>query len=115
MRAVSWRTVLALAVAVSLSLTLFAYFSRSPYIFALGLALGAYLARITTFKAGVLFGMVTAFPLGLYLSLSGVMPADSSILGLALSVIVLVGFGGIYCGIVAWLINSLKRGRIFFS
>ncbi len=116
MRAFSRRFILALAVAVALSVILFIYLSKSPYISALGLVLGAFLAQLSTFRAGVVFGTLTALPFSLYLTLSGVMPGTTiSVSSILLNVLLLIGFGAIYCGVVVWLINNLKRGRIFFS
>ena len=114
MRAFSRRSILAFAVTVALSLILFVYVSRSPYVFALGIVLGAYLAQLSTSDDGVVFGIIASLPLGLYLTLSGWKLSDSSILSITLNVFLLVAFGGIYCGVVTWLINSLKRGKVFF-
>jgi hypothetical protein len=111
----SWRTVLALAVAVALSLILWVYVSKSPYIFALGLALGAYIAQISTFKAGLLFGAIAALPFALYAGWRGLMPADSDEFSVLLNTFLLIAFGGVYCGLIASLISSLKRGKVFFS
>jgi hypothetical protein len=114
MRAFSRRSILAFAVAVALSLILFVYVSRSPYVFALGIILGAYLAQLSTFNDGVVLGIIASLPLGLYLTLSGWKLSDSNVLSITLNVFLLVAFGGVYCGVVTWLINSLKRGKVFF-
>ncbi len=115
MRAFSGRTVIAWFVAVALSLLLFTYFSTSPYIFALGLVLGAYLAQIATFKAGVLFGVLAALPLGIFAVFwAGLLPPGSSVASIILNVILVVAFGGVYCGVVSWLIQRLKHGHVYF-
>jgi hypothetical protein len=117
MKTFSKRSVIAIAVAVVLSLILFILVSKSPYIFALGLAIGIFLAQVSTFKSGVLHGFITALPLSLYLVLSDSIPgvSSNSLLSVSLNVILLIGFGGIYSGFIVWLINKLKQGKIFFS
>ncbi len=110
-----WRTMLAFLLAVALSLFLFIFLTRSPYIFALGLALGAYLAQIATFKEGAVFGAITSLPLALYLAWTGLMPADSDEFFVILNALLLIAFGALYCGVITWLIQSLKKGRVFFS
>ena len=115
MRIFSVRTTIALVASVALSLLLLIYVSKSPYIFGLALVLGAYLARLSSFKAGLVFGTIAAVPLGVYLALNGLAPADSDEFSVILNAILLILLGGIYCGVVTWLIQSLKRGKGFFS
>ena len=110
-----WRTILAFGAAVALSLILFIFVSHSPYIFALSLVLGAYLARITTFKAGLLFGALASLPFAVYLVWIGFMPADSDEATVVFNALLVVLFGGLYCGAVTWLIQRLKQGQVFFS
>ncbi len=113
----SKRSIIAIIVAVALSLILFIFVSHSAYTFGLGITLAAFLAQLSTFKSGILHGLITAIPLSLYLVLSNSMPGadSSSVISILLNVVLLVAFGGIYCGLVVWLINRLKAGRIFFS
>lgn len=111
MRAWSWRAIAAFVLAVALSLILFIYVTHSPYIFALGLALGAYLAQISTFKGGLVFGAITSVPLAFYMAWTGLMPADSDEFFVILSALLLIVFGAAYCGVITWLIQSLKKGQ----
>lgn len=115
MRATYLRVVLAVVVAVIVSLGLYIYLVRSPYIFALGLALGCYLARLYTFKDGLLFGSVASFLPGLYLAVIGLSPADSNEAAVLLNAILLVVFGAVYCGAITWLIQSLRNRKVIFS
>src|SRR5512135_3142 len=115
MRATYLRVILAVVVAVIVSLGFYIYLVQSPYIFALGLALGCYLARLYTFKDGLLFGSVASFPLGLYLAVIGIAPADSNEAAVVLNAILLIVFGAVYCGAITWLIESLKRRKVIFS
>ena len=117
MENISKRSILAVAAAIGLSLVLFIFVSKSPYIFAVVLAIAAFLAQLTTFKSGILHGLITAFPPSLYLVVSDSIPGVSSnslLFGL-LNVMLLTGFGGLYCGVIVWLINRLKQGKLFFS
>ena len=116
MKTISTRSIIAFVVAVALCLILLVFVSKSPYIFALGLAIGAFLAQLTTFKSGLLFGLIIAIPLSLYLVLSNsIAGINNNLLSESLSIILLIGFGGIYTGIIVWLINKLKQGKVFFS
>ncbi len=115
MKATYLRVVLAVIVAVIVSLGLYIYLVQSPYIFALGLALGCYLARLYTFKDGLLFGSAASFLPGLYLAATGLAPADSNEAAVVLNAILLIVFGAVYCGVITWLIESLKRGKVIFS
>jgi apolipoprotein N-acyltransferase len=113
----SKRSMFAIAVGIGLSLILFIWVSKSPYVFALGLAVAAFLARLSTFKSGILHGLITALPPSLYLVLSDSFSGagSHSLLSESLNVILLTGFGGIYCGVIVWLMNRLRQGKIFFS
>ena len=117
MESISKRSIFAIAAGIGLSLILFILVSKSPYVFALGLAVAAFLAQLSTFKSGILHGLITAFPPSLYLVVSDSIPGVSSnslLFGL-LNVMLLTGFGGLYCGVIVWLINRLKQGKLFFS
>ncbi len=107
----SGRTILAYAVAVALSLILFINFSQHAYVFALGLALGAYLADIATFKDGAIFGAAAAVPLALYWGYLGLMPADSNEFAVLVNTLLLTAGGGLYCGLIVWLIGRARAGR----
>ncbi len=117
MKAILSRYVLSFIVAVALTLLLFVFVSHSAYAFALGLTVATFLARLTSFKGGVILGLITALPLSLYLVLSGFMPgADRySLYSVLLNILILTIIGGLYSGVVVWLINRLKAGKIFFS
>jgi hypothetical protein len=109
------RVILAAVVAVIVSVGLYVYFVQSPYIFALGLALGCYIAQLTTFKDGVLFGSATSFIPALVMAAVGLAPADSNEAAVLLSAILIVIFGALYCGTITWLIRSLKHGKVIYS
>ncbi len=111
----SKRSVIAIAVGVVFSMIMFILVSKSPYIFAAGLAIAAFLAQLSTFKSGVIHGLITALPLSLYIVFSDSWSGGSGLLYIWLNIILLVAFGGIYCGAIVWLINRLKQGKIFFS
>jgi hypothetical protein len=117
MESISKRSIFAIAAGIGLSLILLILVSKSPYIFALGLAVTAYLAQPSTFKSGILHGLITAFPPSLYLVLNDSLQGagSHSLLSGSLNVILLTAFGGIYCGAIVWLMNRLKQGKIFFS
>ena len=117
MESISKRSIFAIAAGIGLILILFILVSKSPYIFALGLAVAAFLAQLSTFKSGMLHGLIAALPLSLYLVLSDSFPGAGghSLLSGSLNVILLTGFGGIYCGVIVWLMNRLRQGKIFFS
>lgn len=111
------RSILAIVIAVVLILILFITVSHSAYTFGLGITLAAFLAQLSTFKSGILHGLIAAIPLSLYLVLSNSVPGvdSSNPVSVLLNTILLIVFGAIYCGLVAWLINRLKAGKIFFS
>ena len=117
METISRRSIFAVAAAILFSLVLFIFVSKSPYIFAVGPAVAAFLAQLTTFKSGVLHGFITAFPPSLYLVVSDSIPevSSNSLFSGLLNVMLLTGFGGLYCGVIVWLINRLKQGKLFFS
>jgi len=117
MESISKRSIFAIAAGIGLSLILFILVSKSPYVFALGLAVAAFLAQLSTFKSGILHGLITAFPPSLYLVLSDSFPGagSHSLLSGSLDVILLTCFGGIYCGVIVWLMNRLRQEKIFFS
>ena len=116
MKSISARSIIAFVASVVVGLILFIFVSKSPYMFGVGLALGAFLAQLTTFKSGVFYGLVTAIPLSLYLVLSNsISGINSDLLSILLNVILLIVFGGIYTGVIVWIINKLKQGKVFFG
>ena len=116
MKTISMRPIIAFVVAVALCLILSVFVSKSPYIFALSLAIGAFLAQLTTFKSGLLFGLIMAIPLSLDLVLSdSIAGINNNLLSESLNILLLVGFGGIYTGIIVWMIDRLKQGKVFFT
>ena len=116
MRKISGRSIIAFAVAIVVSLILLIFVTNSPYIFALGLAIGAFLAQLTTFKSGIIYGLITAIPLSLYLVLSNAISGiNNDLLSISLNILLLIVFGGIYTGVIVWIINTLKHGKIIFS
>ena len=115
MRSIYVRTTLAIIVAVSVSLGLYIYLVQSPYSLALGVALGCYLAQVTTLKGGLWLGWIVTCPLALYRIWIGFMPADSNEAAVVLNALILIVFGAIYGGAITWLIQSLKHGKVYFS
>ncbi len=115
MRATYLRTVLAVIIAAAVSLGLYVYLVESPYTLAVGLALGCYLAQLSTFQGGLRFGWAASFPLAAYMAWIGITPADSNEAGVIFNALLVIVFGALYCGAIAWLIQSLKHGKIIFS
>lgn len=109
------RVILGAVVAVVVSLGLYMYLVQSRYTLALGLALGCYIAQLTTFKDGVLFGSATSFFPALAVAWAGLAPADSNEAAVVLTAILIVVFGALYCGAITWLIQSLKNGRVIYG
>ena len=109
------RVIFAGVVAVVVSVGLYIFLVKSPFIFALGLALGCYLAQLTTFKDGVLFGSAASFLPALLLAAAGLAPADSDEAAVVLTAILTVVLGALFCGAVTSLIQGLKRGTVSYS
>ncbi len=115
MRTIYLRTTLAVIVAAAVSLGLYIYAIDSRYVLAVGLALGCYLAQLSTFQGGLRFGWAASFPLAAYMAWIGLMPADSNEAAVILNALLLIVFGALYCGAITWLIQSLKNGKVIFG
>jgi hypothetical protein len=91
--------------------------TKSPYIFAIGLAIGIFLSDASTVTRGAVYGSIIAAPVGLYLILSNSLPGEISgepLLGF-LNVTLFVCFGALYGATLIWIKNRLKKGdRPFF-
>ncbi len=102
-------------VAVVLSMGLYIYLIQSPFVLVPALALGCYLARVSTIKDGLWLGWVTTCPLAFYRVWLGFMPADSDEGAVVLNGFILIVCGAIYGGAITWLIQHLKGRKVYLS
>lgn len=117
MNILSKKSVIAIVIGVVVSLVLFVITTKSPYVFAIGLAISIILSEANSFKNGAIHGVFTAVPISLYLIISnsivGVL-RDNFWVGF-LNAVLLIGFGGLYGGVLAWIGRNIREDHNSFN
>jgi hypothetical protein len=109
------KPLIAVVVAIVVCLILYAYISRSPYIFGVGITLGIYLADASTMKAGAIYGATISFPLSLYIVINNIFNDNlaGSSFYTPLNVILIIAFGTLYGAALVWVKNKIVGGTRF--
>jgi hypothetical protein len=117
MKLITGRSIISIAIGIVISLVLFTFIANSPYIFAIGLVVGVYLAKPSTSLAGGIYGVIIALALSLYLIYSKTFAVwiSNDLLGTMINILLLVAFGGLYGAFLVWVKRRYTDNKPLYS
>ncbi len=111
------RSMVGIVIGIVAGLILFTFIAKSPYVLAVCVIAGVYLAKPFTYTRAAINGAIISGALSLYLLSSGSLQVwpGSGIPGLLLNLLVAVAFGAVYGSVFVWVWSRLREGWSFFS